>query len=695
MIIPKRFIAQASGLALCSLFSSFQLTQASIYEVIKEAVATPVAPADFAGKTILSNDMVELHVNVAGQTLAELTFFDKLNGLSYNLGPEVFSIGMEGSNADSNNRLSARSLLAGTPVIEHIPADPNARRLIDRRAGQRMVIPFAWTNSGLSVIWSAELRDGQPYVRITMSVRAEQAPQQVRDVRVLDFEAPQALVSGSVKGAPVLAAGSRLFCGVESPLAVNKVEGKRIMAQLDRRLNLPTRVNFKVSAVLGVSNPSQIRRTFQQSYINEERARPYKTFLNYNTWYDIGYFDPYSEKQAIDTVNLYQQELVDKRGVTIDSFLFDDGWDDTATLWQFHQALPNGLTDIAKATQTAKSSPGIWFSPWGGYGQPKENRLKAAEGKGFETNDAGFALAGPKYYEHFKKMCLEMINKYGVNHFKLDGTSGVETHIPGSKFSSDFEAIINLIQELREVKPDLYVNLTTGTWASPFWFGIADSIWRGGYDHEFIGEGTKRNKWMSFRDARIYDHCVESSPLFPINSLMTHGTIYTKRARSLTTVESNDLSNEIWSGFGCGTQMQEIYITPSLLTQEEWDTLAAAAKWARSNEETLIDTRWIGGSPSKLQVYGWTSWSPKKGILTLRNPSSRPQQFTFEPASLFELPVGAPLEYTLSSPKGDKLPAEKIKAGIPTKIQLQPFEVVVFEALPIDENSPAAKADKK
>lgn len=239
--------------------------------------------------------------------------------------------------------------------------------------------------------------------------------------------------------------------------------------------------------------------------------------------------------------------------------------------------------------------------------------------------------------------------KNGINHFKLDGTSGVERLIPGSKFASDFEAIINLIDGLRKERPDLYVNLTTGTWASPFWFGIADSIWRGGWDHEFIGEGSDRNQWMTFRDGQIYANNVAVSPLFPINSLMTHGVIYTKRARNLQKVEGNDLTNEIWSGFGSGTQMQEMYITPSLLTQPEWDTLAAAAKWARNNEGTLVDTHWVGGDPAKLDVYGWAAWSPEKGILTLRNPSSVSQTWSFEAASVFELPVGAPLRYKLSS----------------------------------------------
>ena len=63
--------------------------------------------------------------------------------------------------------------------------------------------------------------------------------------------------------------------------------------------------------------------------------------------------------------------------------------------------------------------------------------------------------------------------------------------IKGSEFDSDFDAAIHLIGELRAKKPDLYVNLTTGTYPSPFWLFYADSIWRGGEDHSFAGVGTE------------------------------------------------------------------------------------------------------------------------------------------------------------------------------------------------------------
>lgn len=640
---------------------------------------------------MIQNEYICLDVRTAGRRFAGVTVQDKINGRSYELGKDIFRIELQEAKTDEACSkkeytdvcipLTASDLMCGEPAYSSVPANPAARRLVERRAAQRVSLPFAVTTDGYKLEWWAELRAGQPYFRVGLNITPMQFAMPARKITLLNIVAPEARVEGTVKGAPVVAAGNRLFAGVESPLCKSESTADGFTCSLERTTHLPARTESCISAVMGFCTPGQLRRTFQLRYLNEERARPYFPLFNYNTWYDIGYFSRYSEKDVMDTVRLFGEELVQKRGVVMDSFLLDDGWDNTETLWQFHDELPNEFREIRKQMESYGSAPGVWFSPWGGYGQPKLNRLAAA-GDAYETNERGFALSGPKYYDLFRDMCLHMIREHGVNQFKLDGCSGMAEPAPGSRFGSDFEAAISLIDELRAEKPDIYINLTTGTWASPFWFSIADSVWRGNWDHDFCGVGTARQQWITFRDAMIYAHNVKISPLFPINSLMTHGVIYNKGARGLTTTEADDLADEIWSGLGLGTQMQEVYITPSMLQSHEWDTLAAAAKWTRANADTMVDSHWVGGDPAALEAYGFASWSPAKGILVLRNPADTEQSFSFDPAAVFELPLGAPMRYALSSPKGDALPAEAI-AGVATSLVLKPFQVVVIEATPL------------
>ncbi len=638
----------------------------------------------------IANSFITLDAQVAGSYLSSVCIEDKINGRSYPLSRSIFELTVLDEKideacsmkqfAESSHVISALDIPCSSLVLEEIAPKADARRLVERRAGQRLVATFVMPLGGDQIVWWAELREGSRYVRIGLDITPSQYAMPLRKICLLDTAAPEARVEGTVKGAPIVAAGQRLFAGIENPSSYGEVTAQGLRCCLSRSTNIPRLTTARFSAVLGFCEAGQLRRRFQQDYLNEQRARPFATNLNYNSWYDIGHFNRYSEAAALDAITSMGEELVKKRKVKIDSFIMDDGWDDIETLWEFHSEMAEGFANIKSCAASYGAAPGVWISPWGGYGEPKPKRLAAANGR-FETNERGFALTGPLYYEHFRNICFDMVQNQGVNHFKIDGTSGEAQPAEGSPFGSDLEAISALIGEVREIKPDVFFNLSTGTWASPFWFSIADSIWRGDWDHAFCGEGSTRQQWISYRDAIIYKRNVQASPLFPINSLMTHGLIYNRSAHGLTETTDEDLSAEIWSGFGLGSQMQEFYITPHMFNDKNWDDLAAGANWARANESLMLDAHWVGGDPALLAVYGWAGWKDGAGYLVLRNPSSQEKSFAADPATLFELPLGAATRYSISSPKGDRLPCDEMIAGQALELTLKPFEVLVIDAL--------------
>jgi len=373
--------------------------------------------------------------------------------------------------------------------------------------------------------------------------------------------------------------------------------------------------------------------------------------------------------------------LTVERGAPIASFLFDDGWDDTKTLWKFHSGLPDGFTPLKTAAEKFNSSLGVWISPFGGYGGVKQQRLRFGSAEGFETNASGFSLAGPKYYERFHDMCVEMIQKYGVNEFKFDGlAAGAKASAEG--LTRDGDAMLRMIGELRSLRPDLYINQTVGTWPSQFWLRYVDSTWRGASDHNFSGKGSDRQRWITYRDTITFSNVVQRAPLYPLNSLMVHGIIYGKLGKGLTNAIEKDFRDEVREYFGMGTQLQELYLTPKLLNQTNWDDLAEAAKWSRANADVLVDTHWIGGNPGKNEIYGWASWSPRKAILVLRNPDDQAASFSVDAAKAFELPSNTKRTFRLHSPwkEDSKLPEIALKAGESHTFSLQPFEVLVLES---------------
>lgn len=577
-------------------------------------------------------------------------------------------------------RSSTMSIKDG-PRIEDLSTEPGASRAAQHLPGRQVVMRFEDSDGQLTVTWRGILRNGSNYIRQEISLKANGHDAAIQQVKLFDFRAPSARVVGSVKGSPVISGDA--FFGFEHPLSACEVKDDKVECSIARELPLKAGQSVTYSSVIGVSLPDQMRRGFLQ-YIERERAHPYRPFLHYNSWYDIGFNNAYDEAAALGAIRSFGTELVQKRGVKLDSFLFDDGWDNPHTLWSFGAGFPNGFAPLKLAAGKYGAAPGVWLSPWGGYDQAKEERLKYGRDQGLETNEGGFALSGPRYYSRFREVTLSFIRDCGINQFKIDGTGNVNSVLMASEFDSDFQAAIGLISEWRSAKPGIFINLTTGTYPSPFWLHFADSIWRGDDDHSFAGVGPWRERWITFRDGATYHGVVLKGPLYPLNSLMLHGLIYARQAEHLDTDPGKDFANEVHSYFGTGTQLQEMYITHSLLSDEDWDTLAEAANWSRSHADILVDTHWVGGDPNKLEVYGWAAWSPAKGILTLRNPSDKAQGFAIDAAKAFELPAGAPRKFLAHSPwrrdREDK-PIVLVSGELHT-FTLKPFEVLNLEALP-------------
>ncbi|MGA8430067.1 MAG: enterotoxin [Candidatus Sulfotelmatobacter sp.] len=675
-----RIVFMALALLLPFVVSNKSAAQATL-EKSGDAVAS------VEGKTFsLSNEVITHEWSVSDEGFRATRVINRLTGEAVPLS-EAFAITIsEGGVIWA----SAMTVVSG-PEIKNLIADSNSPQRSLQFRGKQIEVHLEDKDRRLSAVWRGILRDGSNYVRQELTLQAKDKDVSITSVRLIDLQILDlqikdlqirgAHVSGAVKGSPIIV--GNMFFGFEHPLSESRAIDNRAIAAISRELPLKAGQSVTYSSVIGVTVPGQMRRVFLH-YVERERAHPYRTFLHYNSWYDLGYFNKYDEQGAVDVINAIGTELTRKRGVTLDSFLFDDGWDDDRKLWTFNSGFPNGFMPVKEAAAKYDAAPGIWLSPWGGYGEPHRERVKLGKEQGFETNEKGFMLSGPKYYARFRDTCLEMIRKYGVNQFKIDGTGNADQAFSGSEFDSDFAAAIHLIGELRTEKPDLYINLTTGTYPSPFWLRYADSIWRGGDDHSFAGVGSYRQRWITYRDSDTYAGIVLSGPLFPVNSLMLHGMIYARHARHLDTDPNNDFGDEIHDYFGTGTQLQEMYITPSLLSPENWNTLAEAAKWSRENADVLVDTHWVGGDPAMLEVYGWASWSPSKGILTLRNPGDKPQDFLVDVQTIFELPDGAAQHYSAHSPwqKDRGQSVVELQAGKPYTFHLQPFQVINLDVLP-------------
>lgn len=624
----------------------------------------------------LENKAVAWSWRVEGGKLHSLSVHDKLNDKTLPLAGECFQVVL----GDGTVLKSSDFTLIEGPRTETLQPDPKSPNPSRHEGGMEIVSKFSAPGRNLSAEWRVVLRNNSTYFRPALTLRAAGNDVLVKEIILLEETIPGAELEGTVDGSPVVA--GNFFLGYEHPMAQNTVGANGLVrCSYVRNAVLKAGETLTQSCVIGTTPAGQLRRGFLH-YVERERAHPYRPFLHYNSWYDIAWVNrKFNETESLNAIESFGNELVKKRGVHMDSFLFDDGWDDNQTLWNFHSGFPNGFAPLRTAAEAINAGVGVWLSPFGGYADAKAQRLKFGSEFGFETNASGFSLAGPKYYRRFHDICLEMVQKYGVNQFKFDGLAA------GSKagqngLTRDGDAMLNLIADLRTARPDIYINQTTGTWPSPFWLLFVDSTWRGGSDHSFGGKGSWCQRWMTYRDAQTYQNVVQRGPLYPLNSLMLHGIIYATNAEHLAAMSDSDFRDQARVFFGNGTQLQEMYITPSLLNQRNWDDLAEAAKWSRAHAGVLVDTHWIGGDPGKNEVYGWASWSPQKAILVLRNPDDQPATFVVDAAKAFDLPPKAKQTFSLHSPwrEDRQLGGIKLRAGEPVAVKLQPFEVLVLES---------------
>ena len=130
---------------------------------------------------------------------------------------------------------------------------------------------------------------------------------------------------------------------------------------------------------------------------------------------------------------------------------------------------------------------------------------------------------------------------------------------------------------------------------------------------------------MNYRDLVLYNDFVRHQAQFPMSSLWTQSIIkgnYLEIGGKNESLE--DWKDHLVNFLGVGSQLNELYITPTLLKPAEWDALGTSLQWAQANAHPLLDNAtWVLGDPAKREPYGYLHYSPEKTILMLRNPFVR------------------------------------------------------------------------
>lgn len=545
--------------------------------------------------------------------------------------------------------------------IVNLGEDPSAATASLRYAGKALEARF--TYGDLSITWRAVLRDGSHYLRTEMDIKATR-DQSMKGIVAMNYlvaknsayTAPE--VVGNTRGA--ILASNHIFAGLETPMGLNSCKDEGNATHIEglwrRNTTLKAGKTWNISSVVGLVAPNQLRRSFL-TYSERERAVAWRPYPVYISWYELNidrnnapapsYKGNMTVEQCADVVSHWKTHFYDKYQMTPKAFVWDDGWDQYGT-WTFNPNFPNGFDEPANEAKKMGTGIGAWLGPVGGYGQSGEYRRAYWRSKG------GMQLSNEDYYNFFIRCCTNMIDLYDFRFFKFDGISAQASAIgpdEGTRGEENAEAIISIERAVRQKRPDIFLNTTVGTWASPFWFHFTDAVWRQEGDYGEAGDqGTDRERWITYRDRLVYQNFIQRSPVCPINTLMTHGFILSRWGAVSKNMDYDGIVREMRCAFACGSGMVELYNDYKLMDEIKdnqgnagalWKDLAECIKWQQEQADVLPDAHWVGGNPwdgKKANVYGWGAWNGKKSVLTLRNPSASAQSFTTTLREALEIP---------------------------------------------------------
>lgn len=540
--------------------------------------------------------------------------------------------------------------------------NPSAATASLRYAGKALEARFTYEE--LSIVWRAVLRNGSHYLRTEMDIQA------AKDLPMKGIVAMNYLVAknsaytapevvGNTRGA--ILASNHIFAGLETPMGLNssKDEGNatHIEGLWRRNTTLKAGKTWNISSVVGLVAPKQLRRSFL-AYSERERAVAWRPYPVYISWYELNidrnnaqapsYKGNMTVEQCADVVSHWKTHFYDKYQMAPKAFVWDDGWDQYGT-WTFNPNFPNGFDEPANEAKKMGTGIGAWLGPVGGYGQSGEYRRAYWRSKG------GMQLSNEDYYNFFIRCCTNMIDRYDFRFFKFDGISAQASAIgpdEGTRGEENAEAIISIERAVRQKRPDIFLNTTVGTWASPFWFHFTDAVWRQEGDYGEAGDqGTDRERWITYRDRLVYQNFIQRSSVCPINTLMTHGFILSRWGAVSKNMDYDGIVREMRCAFACGSGMVELYNDYKLMDEIKdnqgnagalWKDLAECIKWQQEQADVLPDAHWVGGNPwdgKKANVYGWAAWNGKKSVLTLRNPSTSAQTFTTTLREALDIPA--------------------------------------------------------
>lgn len=652
---------------------------------------------DEAGTSMIGNAFLELGFQKKGDRVAATVLINRVSGRTIQLADDDFSLSFEGQPT-----LHASDFSVQEVAKEKIPGGQNLTfQLVQRGGTAKAALVYELLDNSFFLRRHLEYSPVNPLLLRTVEVwklgiegrcsSQETGPPEEMLHNVWGVDRKTGF------GKPVFLEDT--FWGLEYPAGYNHYASGYLSLSHQPGREISGKFISK-TAVLGVATNGLVANRFKE-YISA--SRPGKLLpevqVDYNTWTTVS---PATEVNSLGLIEQFKTNLFEPFGVGFDSFTLDDGWDEKNSLWEMRtNGFPNGFKPLLNALQPMGTKLGLWLSPSSGY------EHAAWGGKNGFTRNATFdwflCQSDPAYRREMSRVVPELIQHNDLGFFKMDGfcascdTPRHPHHLDGDfAREANVDAFIELITRMREAKPGVYLDPTSGMWLSPWWLWYVDSVYADTYDGTAPALVPSPNGFdgaTSIRDALLRRR-LAANPGFDPGAVETLG-VYLDPTLAIDPASFFDnWQDNAMMVAGRGNRLLTFYLNPAKLPNpaKDWPFLAELIRWARTNAATLARTEMVLGDPYRMEAYGYAHFLGHQGILTLRNPFIQPKTVRLKLNescgwNATEAGMGKYIVSTVFPFR--RTMAKSYQYGELLELQLQPYQTLIVQIEPQDESSPA------
>jgi len=494
------------------------------------------------------------------------------------------------------------------------------------------------------------------------------------------------------------------FLGLEYPGGFNESEGSLITLRHYPSTVPSDRFLVSKTAVFGAAPTGCVEEWFARCIDRVRRRGP--CFVSFNTGGDVQIYEPTAtpdleervEDRILCAAKTLKENLYDKGGPVVRSFVLDAGWQNPKTLYEVDRSkFPHGFGPLLERLGSMETSLGLWLSLSTPLSPVQLDRdFLESQGYGVEPGGKYPCICEPNYNRALRAILKKHVEDHGVAHFKFDFNnfkcaSDAHGHLPDEShsFETNLDAQIDVLHYVAALREDLTIVPTCGMWLSPWWLMHADMIWpHGMWDFNYCRKpfALEPRDWaLTYRDQNLYELFRKEECQFPISGVTFCGCLGGPRYNIAgPTEKSKKLADAVVHAYARQLALRRKELSsPMHLSDTMWEMLRGALRWALHRSERAAEGRMILGEPARGELYGYSHLGEAGGVMSLRNPSMHAQTVCLPLDGLAEGgEYGIELTY----------PYRRVLARAATRedripVTIGPYEVTAVEARPIADLS--------